>query len=521
MKFGDKLILLRKKKGLSQEDLAEKLGVSRQSVSKWESNNTYPETDKIVQICNLFECSMDDLINDKITDIEQIERVNKNSLNEAWDSLLDFITKTISMFSHMKFLSGMKCIIEMIIVGFLLWLSGYIICNIASSILSHLFTFLNTETVHVIRNFITSIFYCIWFVLSIIILIHTFKIRYLNYYDSSLEENTKKEENKVERKKNDKVIIRDEKDKPFAFLGILSKGIIYFIKFIVAWISIGIACSVVGFALLSFLVIFMIPTHIFFAGLSLSFVATTIILSLLLLVGIYFIFSKDVPVKLYCFIFIISLVFFGIGIGVSIISLKNIEFVHDIDSKDFREEKMMIDYQDDLVIHSYDQKKYQYQIDSSMEDGKIVILMKLDSKYETIHKHYSMEDQMTVIHVSHEFNGNFRDFYLDFVKDLKNNQIFLHDNEVHPITIQANEKTIHQLVDNLKKLYLVEEETTDQMIMIQIHDSKVYFPNGYGMYDARSDTLIKDDDVVCERSIQNTNWGDRILYTCHEEDYDD
>ena len=37
MKFGDKLIALRKKKGLSQEELAEKLGVSRQSVSKWES----------------------------------------------------------------------------------------------------------------------------------------------------------------------------------------------------------------------------------------------------------------------------------------------------------------------------------------------------------------------------------------------------------------------------------------------------------------------------------------------------
>ena len=70
MKFGDKLIELRKKNGYSQEELAEKLGVSRQSVSKWESNNTYPETDKIIQIANLFDCSMDDLINDKVTDVE-------------------------------------------------------------------------------------------------------------------------------------------------------------------------------------------------------------------------------------------------------------------------------------------------------------------------------------------------------------------------------------------------------------------------------------------------------------------
>lgn len=55
MKFGDKLVALRKKNGLSQEDLAAKLNVSRQSVSKWESNNTYPETDKIIQICTIFD----------------------------------------------------------------------------------------------------------------------------------------------------------------------------------------------------------------------------------------------------------------------------------------------------------------------------------------------------------------------------------------------------------------------------------------------------------------------------------
>ena len=98
MKFGDKLIALRKKKGLSQEELAEKLGVSRQSVSKWESNNTYPETDKIVQICNIFECTMDDLINDNITDIESIERKSKNNINVMVDSFLDFILKQLICF---------------------------------------------------------------------------------------------------------------------------------------------------------------------------------------------------------------------------------------------------------------------------------------------------------------------------------------------------------------------------------------------------------------------------------------
>ena len=119
MKFGDKLIELRKRNGYSQEELAEKLGVSRQSVSKWESNNTYPETDKIIQIANLFDCSMDDLINDKVTDIELSLRKNKNTIHVVWDSLLEFITKTVNMFSKMRFIDGLKCIIEMIIIGFI------------------------------------------------------------------------------------------------------------------------------------------------------------------------------------------------------------------------------------------------------------------------------------------------------------------------------------------------------------------------------------------------------------------
>ena len=72
MKFGENLQKLRKEKGISQEQLAEQLGVTRQSVSKWESGNSYPEMDKIVAICNLFHCDMDVLINKDI--IEERER---------------------------------------------------------------------------------------------------------------------------------------------------------------------------------------------------------------------------------------------------------------------------------------------------------------------------------------------------------------------------------------------------------------------------------------------------------------
>lgn len=62
MTFGEKLYKLRKARGLSQEALAEKLHTSRQAVSKWENDNGYPETEKIILISKLFQISLDDLL---------------------------------------------------------------------------------------------------------------------------------------------------------------------------------------------------------------------------------------------------------------------------------------------------------------------------------------------------------------------------------------------------------------------------------------------------------------------------
>ena len=63
MKFQDNLKKLRKEHNLSQEELAEKLNVTRQAVSKWESALAYPEMDKIMAICKLFDVNIDDLLN--------------------------------------------------------------------------------------------------------------------------------------------------------------------------------------------------------------------------------------------------------------------------------------------------------------------------------------------------------------------------------------------------------------------------------------------------------------------------
>lgn len=65
MTLGEKIRTLRKNTGLSQEALAEKLGVSRQAVSKWENDNGMPETEKLIVMAKLFDTSLDDLIGEE------------------------------------------------------------------------------------------------------------------------------------------------------------------------------------------------------------------------------------------------------------------------------------------------------------------------------------------------------------------------------------------------------------------------------------------------------------------------
>ena len=61
--FHDNLVTLRKLKNMTQEDIAEKIGVSRQSVAKWETGETVPDLDKCKILAEIFEVSLDDLAN--------------------------------------------------------------------------------------------------------------------------------------------------------------------------------------------------------------------------------------------------------------------------------------------------------------------------------------------------------------------------------------------------------------------------------------------------------------------------
>ena len=73
MTLGEKIARQRKELNYTQEQLADILGVSRQSISKWESDIAYPETDKLIELGKLFDCSMDYLLKEEITEKDGVQ----------------------------------------------------------------------------------------------------------------------------------------------------------------------------------------------------------------------------------------------------------------------------------------------------------------------------------------------------------------------------------------------------------------------------------------------------------------
>ena len=99
MTFGEKLQTLRARKGLSQERLAEELGVSRQAVSKWERDETLPETEKVIRISDYFGVSLDHLLKDAPEERPKVPASPAGLLAwlTAWDSQYGYLLSLIPL----------------------------------------------------------------------------------------------------------------------------------------------------------------------------------------------------------------------------------------------------------------------------------------------------------------------------------------------------------------------------------------------------------------------------------------
>lgn len=90
MEFHEKLQELRKKRGITQEELAEALYVSRTAISKWESGRGYPNIDSLKEISNFFSISIDDLLSSE-TVLSIAENENKSNMRSMCDLLFGMV----------------------------------------------------------------------------------------------------------------------------------------------------------------------------------------------------------------------------------------------------------------------------------------------------------------------------------------------------------------------------------------------------------------------------------------------
>ena len=192
--FSENLKKIRKENNLSQEQLADELGVSHQAISKWESAQAYPEMDKIIALCNKFDLNIDDLLNKDIKEVKG-EEESKKKLNNYIDDFLKYISDSINLFVNMTFKCKIKCILEQILVIFILFILSSIILSLGNGLFSIVFSLFPVIVSRYLLDIINSILSIVCIIGSLVIWSQVFKTRYLNYYVEVKKEKTEEKDN--------------------------------------------------------------------------------------------------------------------------------------------------------------------------------------------------------------------------------------------------------------------------------------------------------------------------------------
>ena len=129
MKFGDNLKLIRKNKNMSQELLAEKMNVSRQSVSKWENGEAYPEMNNILELCKIFNCKINDLIHTDMSDLNSLDEeiiMNVVKFNEKKQKQVKALSNVIELIGK---IGRITLIVAIPFIVIMMLLTPYVVNN--------------------------------------------------------------------------------------------------------------------------------------------------------------------------------------------------------------------------------------------------------------------------------------------------------------------------------------------------------------------------------------------------------
>ena len=430
-KFINNLKKIRKNNNLSQEQLAEILGISRQAISKWESGSAYPEMEKIIQLCEKFNVDIDDLLHKDIEEIISEEQSKKN-LNKYIESFLSYTSNTVNLFCSMNFKSKIKCLFEQCILIIVLCIIFCIIGAIGNSLVYSIFNFLPNKVYYFISNLLESIYFIVSFIISTGILLYLFKTRYLDYFNE-----ISTDENKIDySKKEEKIIIRDPKHSNYSIFNFVIKlftmgfkGLILFATFFVIFVLIGLFA---GFAA-SFVIY---KTGLFFIGIALSFLSSGIICVIITLLFLNFVFDRKNDKKKIIWSLIISLVAFGIGCGMTCLGFMDFEFK---EVKDLKSIEM--EMEEDLYIREFQNIEYIEE-----ERDNIKLEFKINKGYNVS---YHDENQYGVLLYTY-CDSRFK-VIKSFIDNLNNKKIINIEDSISDIKVYGNKSNINKIKDNYNK----------------------------------------------------------------------
>jgi len=380
MKFSEKLQKLRKDNNLSQEQLADKLDVSRQSVSKWESGQTYPEMDKLLTMCKIFNITLDDLTNDEIK-YNDVRTKNTNALSNLIDDLVYIIDKSFSMFRNMPSKIRGKVIGELIVLFIILLLFRIPFAYIES--LGYTLGYNIPRGGEIFTSLWSFIINTIYLVLFIFTYLYIYKTHYLDKYKETQKEenitlNEKEETN--ENRKIEKETLKEEnhyyKEKHkepshfggtlFTALGKLSS---FCIKGFLAFMLIPFIITIIAIFLSGTIMIVLLFKGVIYFGIILLLIAGAILSIVLIKAIISFIFNIKVNSRILLILFLTGLGITGIGSGITVIEFASTEFIDEAPDSKYELTTKTFEYQidDKLVFRNY-YKYPEIQVDETLQD---------------------------------------------------------------------------------------------------------------------------------------------------------
>ena len=334
MSFNEKLQKLRKQNGLSQEGLADLLDVTRQSVSKWESGTTYPEMDKLLSMCKIFKCSLEDLTNDDITDIK-IEDKKKSNIYTFIDSILEFMKETYNLLKSMNKQEIENCIVTMGITCIILLLFRVPVIHI-NNIFHQLIISTSNHFWKACCYIINLILNCSYWSLFLVIFIYIFKTNYLNnekYKNRRVKEMPIQEEKTVQEKQEE-VLVREPivvtkkvTNRIDTLFRILEKSVMFFLKAFVCFMILPILFLLFILCASLFIAVYLIFKGVFYISILIGIPFAILLILTILEILMCFIVNRRTSEKRLTITFLTSIIGLGSAFGLFLLDLSSIHFI--------------------------------------------------------------------------------------------------------------------------------------------------------------------------------------------------